>query len=421
MALFAHTIVSNLSGPVETVQTEVDIAELTGTDATVDYETSRALTGRELDAAWRNERAFGPNAHYSPIDFVPARLHFDDFGQLLNPGSSSSAQAKSGESGQNVSTWYRSLLRTPVPTKTIPQPIPSILAPPVTSDTHPSITAPTAANISTAGNSSVPSRDPKKLPDISSKRKNDWFIQNVLVESSSLTSAPLPSTSTPQTISEMLAREPPSDRGKKVPVWTHIGPGNRGFALLQRAGWEEGSALGASSSRSTEGMTPAQPTNRSRTSQERTMEVIDLTGDDDDDEQGDEEPNAQESSDDGRMDDDSSQTPVVPKGEPVDTALMHSSGYEQHGTALLVPLPAFLKPDKHGIGLDSLKQRRQMRLRNTQQALSTSQKPGLERHSKFAQETRRQQQKFGRGARGYARTSQKESETRQDIMRYMNS
>ena len=34
---------------------------------------------------WRNERPFGRDSQYAPIDFVPARLKFDDLGQLLNP------------------------------------------------------------------------------------------------------------------------------------------------------------------------------------------------------------------------------------------------------------------------------------------------------------------------------------------------
>ncbi|KAH7099518.1 hypothetical protein BKA62DRAFT_621318 [Auriculariales sp. MPI-PUGE-AT-0066] len=375
MALVAHTIVSRLTGPVAPVEVEADLDSLAGSvedGAASQTLSTRALTSQELDAEWRMERAYGPNAHHAPIDFVPARYQFDDFGHLLGQ-SSLAPKSTTTAHGDSLGSWYKGLLRTN--------------APPVCNHTA-LIDSPTARSPSTG--------------------KKDWFIQNVLAESSSSRTPP----SVPQTLSDMLARQPPTEKGVHVPVWTHIGPGNRGFALLQRAGWEEGTALGARSSATTR--TSIWPEVMERKPRQ-DIEVIDLTRDDDEELTAD-NPTEEESEDDHEQLAEDDSTEII-KDEP-----MGDDENTPHGTALLVPLPAFLKPDKHGIGLRTQKERRKMRLRDTSQALGLDNlKPGAERHVRLSQEARRRREKVGRGARGYTRESRYESGERQDMMRYMHS
>ncbi|KAF8349470.1 hypothetical protein F5887DRAFT_1059695 [Amanita rubescens] len=78
---------------------------------------------------------------------------------------------------------------------------------------------------------------------ISVKRdKNNWFIMKATQsEPSSSRTTPAP------TLADILARDPPpkpNERKYTPPVWLEIGPGNKGFAMLQKSGWSEGEALG---------------------------------------------------------------------------------------------------------------------------------------------------------------------------------
>lgn len=75
--------------------------------------------------------------------------------------------------------------------------------------------------------------------------KNNWFIMNTMKATQS---EPPSSRSTPApTLADILARDPPpkpNERKYTPPVWLEIGPGNKGFAMLQKSGWSEGEALG---------------------------------------------------------------------------------------------------------------------------------------------------------------------------------
>lgn len=373
MALAARTIVSRLSGPLRPVATED--AE-PGVDSAQD-----ALTELELDAAWRNERAFGRDGHHTPIDFVPARLKFDDFGQLLNPADAQSTSCASRADGGSIGSWYSSLPRSSSST-----PAPAL------DPTTATPTAPPPARIQ---------RRPKAT-------KDDWFVQKVLA------AEPAPPPSEAPTLSDMLDREPPGPAGGfKAPVWTTIGPGNRGFALLQRSGWQEGQPLGSGAAGSSQ-----RPIETRRPVVQRQPEIVDLTGEDNDDtvDLTLDEEDSDESSDERDAGSD-----IEPKKEPdVDPVSLHPER-DPHGTALLVPLPAFLKPDKHGIGVRALAARKELRLKSTAQAIAASTPDGTKRHQRILAASRKRREEVGRGAQGFERIGRSERDQRQAMMAYMNS
>ncbi|KZV92564.1 hypothetical protein EXIGLDRAFT_718233 [Exidia glandulosa HHB12029] len=375
MALAARTIVSRLSGPVRPVVDNDD--ELAGPSQAED-----ALTELELDAAWRNERPFGRDSQYPPMTFVPARLKFDDFGQLLNPQDAQAPSSSSRAQGGRIGSWYSSLPRS---SSSTPAPSTSAMAAPL-------LNAPAPA----------PQR-PAKVT------KNDWFLQKVLAAEP----APLPSPA--PSLSDMLEREPPCPAGGfKVPVWTAIGPGNRGFALLQRSGWEEGQGLGPGA---------AGPSQRRveqiRVPLDNRAEVIDLTGDDGDD--GDAVDLTGDDDSDDTMSGDEIPDVESDDMQPKLELDVEELPTDSHGTALLVPLPAFLKPDKHGIGVRAAAERKMLRLKSTAQAIAASTPEGTKRHQHIAAAARKRRAEVGRGARGFARMNRSESDQRQAMMSYMNS
>ena len=52
----------------------------------------------------------------------------------------------------------------------------------------------------------------------------------------------------PSTLADLLSRNPPprpSEPTFRPPVFLTIGPSNKGFAMLERKGWQEGEGLGS--------------------------------------------------------------------------------------------------------------------------------------------------------------------------------
>ncbi|EJD50899.1 hypothetical protein AURDEDRAFT_160042 [Auricularia subglabra TFB-10046 SS5] len=378
----AHHIVSRITGPLRTVEDDDAGQEHNASDSAEDK-----LNELELDALWRNERPFGRDSRHAPIPFVPARFKFDDFGQLLNPEQAELRGSSSRVDDGDIGSWYSSLQRSSSST-------PARIA-----------TPPTATNTSSTP---VVTKASAAKPKAT---RNDWFIQKVLS-----TELPPPPPE-PATLSEMLERNPPGPTGAfNPPVWTVIGPGNRGFTLLQRHGWEEGNALGAAAGPSRPRPVPA------RAVAPPTPEVIDLTIDEDEDdgvvdltrsEDGDAPDGDSLAGEEAHLED------VEPKVEPeADAELLEASA--SHGTALLVPLPAFLKPNKHGIGVRA-EDKRKLRLKSTAQAIAATTPAGEKKHQQIIDAARKRRLEVGRGARGFARLDRSESTQRQAMMAYLNS
>lgn len=89
---------------------------------------------------------------------------------------------------------------------------------------------------------------------------------------------------------------------------------------------------------------------------------------------------------------------------------------EHGGKALLTPLPTVLKSDRLGIGLKAITvgpyKMSQKRVTHNAAALAA--------HIKADKERRKLKSKVGRGSRGFAKTHQRESTSRRNLLAYLN-
>jgi len=218
------------------------------------------------------------------------------------------------------------------------------------------------------------------------------------------------------------------------PVWTEIGPSNRGFVMLQRSGWSEGEALGVdrrsfSAGSSNFGQkirkTGGTVDRVSRTPRwefyessgdikKEGNEIIDLTLSDSDERDQEE----------GEADGDADVENLLEHSKELEQPLRSGKGDSEDinicadgRKALLTPIATVLKLDRLGIGLKvktegpykaSVK-------RVTHNAAS------LAAHVRMADKARRRREIFGRGIRGYERQKRKEEEKRRNLLAYMNS
>ncbi|KAF8631395.1 hypothetical protein AX15_002403 [Amanita polypyramis BW_CC] len=299
--------------------------------------------------------------------------------------------------------------------------------------------------------------------------KNNWFIMNAM---NTIKSEP-PSTSIiprppPPTLADILARDPPpkpNERKYTPPVWLEIGPSNKGFAMLQKSGWNEGEALGPDvvrrqrpiedtrndmfsdghatdkshlqpgatdkGKRKGEITAPISDMNRGR-----GEDVIDLTLSDSDSEREDdvddgtispavkfeflEREEQQDAAGAGkrwpeerRPDDQGDTASSSPK--PPDTENEDDPMYGRR--ALLTPLATVLKSDRLGIGLKAkmVGPYKASRKRVTHNAAA------LAAHIRTAEDVGKKKKELGRGRRGFERQYRKEMMKRQMMLAYMNS
>lgn len=357
----------------------------------------------DIEAARTSQRQRAP-----PPAFVKATLSYDDFGSTQANSSKLSANVEH-PLGNILGGWYRTLTSDGGANP---------------SHQHPSCTT-----------SLPPTTHPSSQPrNFERRNKNNWFIMKA-IQSEGITQPPAPSSS----LADILARDPPplqSEEKYTPPVFLEIGPSNRGFAMLQRSGWNEGEALGPNVIRRQsiddvsldaevipihkKGKMKAQHLRTVRrevhgvkveqdVSELRNIDVIDLTLSDSDD--GDSEMDGNQDLEIAKEEVDAlNLTSTSEKLSPIDMAAYGRK-------ALLTPIATVLKSDRLGIGLKA----------KTSGPYKASQKrvthnaAALAIHIKAAEETRRCKKEMGRGHKGFDRQRKREEANRKLMLAYMNS
>ncbi|KAF5369516.1 hypothetical protein D9758_002770 [Tetrapyrgos nigripes] len=371
-----------------------------------DREALERETGQIQDSVdeadrWEAEARTVYKRRITAPHFVPAS--YSDWSSL---GASSSKQTPSStpRSEDDVADWYRSLTsRTSTPVDSAKPRTPSLTS---------------KAKLSSEVQQS------KKLD------KNNWFIQNV--QSTNIRPSNASSSST---LADILARDPPplpSEEQFRPPVFLAIGPANKGFAMLEKSGWNEGEALGRNVIRRSRRLDllediesdDERKRKRKRTVKQEEVEVatedadvkelrqvsvIDLTLSDSDDESCGEEDVKEET-----VDEKDTEATV---SEVAGSSTIDQEASESGRKALIVPISTVLKNDRLGLGL---KAKTEGPYKSSVKRI-THNVAALANHLLNAEEARERKSKFGRGRRGLAREYKQEQLKRQEMMAYMNS
>ncbi|CDO75426.1 hypothetical protein BN946_scf184916.g10 [Trametes cinnabarina] len=364
----------------------------------------RSAEQMEAEDPWVTESAFGARRRIQNAPrFVPAIVSYDEVNNMIGSASSSipGFLEQKPPPASHVGDWYKSLPR-------------ASSAPAAGSQTPPASNTPSIAPQFLKRSAPVPLLSTVKAAP-QRKTKNDWFISRALMsEPASPRATPAP------TLADILSREPPPDRKDQPfvpPVFLHIGPSNKGFALLQRHGWSEGEALGAGAARRTLSQ-KAREKRPARTilddpqlsvktverevtldgedevREVRNVEVVDLTLSDSDDE-----------------------VEEVFAGSATDGRDASSTAVGTHKpTALLTPIATRLKSDRLGIGLKAKTvgpyKESKKRVTHNQAALAA--------HIRANEEIRMRKALLGRGAKSFARMAKAEAESRQRLLASLN-
>lgn len=347
-------------------------------DADKDRETLLEQTGQtsalEVPDAdpWQTELSFGPNRFTSAPNFVPAVLSYEQVNEnMAKSVPEAGVEATQDDKGKRseISGWYKSLSRSHSST--------------------PEVLTPSTIEVQ-------PEAGPSASQPPIRRTKNNWFI------SSALQSIDMPVTSPkPYTLADILDRDPPSQSNQShiPPVWIAIAPSNRGFAMMQNSGWREGEALGSSIAQRNDH--PPQP-KRSLIEVREEKEVkefendkgiIDLTMSD---------------SEESELEDELQELVQQPK--PGQNSLPHG------GKALLTPIPTMLKSDRLGIGLKA----KTTGPYKMSQKRVTHNAAALAAHVQANDNMRKLKAKVGRGSRGFAKVSKRETASRKNMLAYLN-
>lgn len=346
----------------------------------------------------------------NPPRFVPATFT-SEFWEPTNTTATVSGSSLDADDEASIGGWYASLMRsTPSNLGTSsPAPRPPLLAKGKT--------------------------EHKKAPD---RTKNNWFIARALEASTAAERqaetdnppghAARETASTPvPTLADILARDPPplpSQEPFTPPIWLAIGPGNKGFDMLERSGWEEGQALGrASRNRRGLGYHPRKSkevvyyedsTISDQVKQEimdlslADQEVVDLTLSEDE----------LETSDDATRSATLDFVASASQEKPVSQELLITD-LDHAPRALLTPLPTVLKSDRLGIGLKAktvgtgIYREPVKRVTHSHAALAA--------HIRANEKMQQMKKVVGRGRRGFERVKKRETEKRKDLMAYLNA
>ena len=385
------------------------------------YHTSPSTTmdaEPDVDDLWQDFPRPRSLRSLNPPIFVPAS-------NLHSTRDDDDDHQGSNVDGDAVATWYRSLSRQTTSPDNSPAPAASLKAPPG------------------PGPSSTP------------RRSHDWFISRAISREqyghhTAAASAPHP------TLADLLSRNPPSAaRPLRPPVFLHLGPSNKGWAILENQGWSEGEGLGSSSAHRSDARpptkflppppppqiitktgsplplltgtgTPSAPSSSSSPEMRisevrlgddddivelRKVPVIDLTLSDSDSnsDSDDVDADADDYGYEDEGDDDADEDPRPSSSPP-------SSDPRAESTVLLTPLPTVLKSDRLGIGL---KAKTEGPYRSSVKRV-THNAAALAAHVKASEELRLNQHRFGRGRRAYTRAEHVEREHRQEMMAYLN-
>ncbi|KAH8114751.1 hypothetical protein DFH11DRAFT_1688832 [Phellopilus nigrolimitatus] len=375
----------------------------------LENETGQHDAEADIADPWLTEKPFGKNERiaYPPM-FVVATIGYDEWASSAFAGSSYSGARELAqiEEEETIGGWYRSLERKSISG-----------APKTNSRELRPLVVEQEASIA------------QKKAD--TRAKKPWFLARALEASKSAevnaegsqpptsTTTPTPSTSS---LADMLARDPPpspSQAPYSPPVWLSIGPGNRGFDILQKSGWEEGEALGRAT-RNRRGLGYTDKGKGREVVRGEKMEffgeikkeiidlscleedVIDLTKMDDEPENS----NAALER--------TSSSPAPP--EPQKASL---GDLDHSPRALLTPLPTVLKADRLGIGLKAktigsgLRREPVKRVTHSQAALA--------KHVHMNETLQRTKKVVGRGKRGFERIKKREEEGRRNMLAYLNA
>ena len=385
----------------------------------------------EIDP-WLVEIPYAPAKPSPQLKFVKSILSYEDVNDYIERGHGSGLlkneqkNDKDVEEGRKgISSWYRNLSRSGVDTPVPPSareesvlPLPQELP------------------------------QPSPLPSANPRRRNDWFISNVLPQPSPAVSgsnSPTPGLRPPPTLADMLARDPPPNKSQEAytpPTWIMLPPSNPGFQMLQKSGWSEGEPLGPYAIRKRDAVHREQqpvagPSNLGQAKgvpeirtteieiegyddivEIRREQVIDLTLSDD----GESAPSSDESvSDEDIMDMPGDETarssdPSLTNSKPTSVRSSPPQREGHGGKALLTPLPTVLKSDRLGIGLKA----KTVGPYKASQKRVTHNAAALAAHVKANEERRHFKQKVGRGSRGFARAQKRESEKRKNLLAYLN-
>lgn len=362
----------------------------------IEIETGQRDVEKDATDPWLTVKAFGASRRVvNPPVFVAATAGYDDW--MTDNPNLFTRQPDDRLGAGGVSSWYRSLTRT-TPSATPP------------GSALPSRNVGISRTTLSPKSSRSTSREPVK------KDGNVWFISRALESKIAGGSTPPISTPSP-TLADILSRDPPplpSERPFTPPVWLALGPGNKGFAMLQRSGWREGEALGRSSSKRS-GLghkhKGADVEGQWLIHEEIKKEVIDLVSDDNaivdltlSDEDGDENLALEE---------------VNEAFDQVDTAdhPEDSDDLDHNPRALLTPLPTILKSDRLGIGL---KAKTIGPYRESVKKITHSQ-AALAAHIKASEDFKKLKKTTGRGRRGFERMKKNEEDKRKKMLTYLNA
>jgi len=194
-----------------------------------EQDIDQALDTEEIDP-WQTESSFGARRRLAGAPrFVPAIVSYDEVNNMMgHPAVTTDTQETMPPN--DVSSWYRSLTHSVSPRAGLDTASASVS--PVSASQQSSSRAPRGPTAVGSGGRRQDRRANK-----------DWFISRALGSEPS-TASPTPI----QTIADILSRDPPpspSDKPYTPPVFLALGPSNKGFAMLQQSGWNEGEALGA--------------------------------------------------------------------------------------------------------------------------------------------------------------------------------
>lgn len=379
-------------------------------------ETPQRLDKDHLDQVWEREAPRLNRLKAPAPQFVPATQADGDWASHRSKPLEDSPKDNSSLLGPSLSDWYRSLGRRA--TVNPPKPV---------------------LGFESSMNQPLPRAESSTSKQHEATNKNNWFIMKAIQSE-----PPLSSSTSTSSLSDMLNRDPPPlpSQGKyKPPVWLEIGPSNKGFGMLQRAGWNEGEALGSDiirrkpvdaiipdedlftrtdvkgkgKSRQNTGTTHSIRTETRVVEVEgmeeikelRQVEVVDLTVD---------------------SDEDASDSDISPERGTIHqkSSLVKEEHMEQPGApdilgyeriALLTPIATVLKSDRLGIGLKA----KTVGPYKVSKKRVTHNAAALAAHARAAEESRQRRERFGRGKRAFERQYKREEEKRQSMIAYLKS
>ena len=278
-------------------------------------EDHKSDSDEDVDEGWSKGHTFGLSKRLlHPPKFVRPSGAYDEYGRPVVQEDDDEIQFIEHRP-VNHGSWYKNLSRAnsaPDTIATIPAANPSTASPP------------------------KPSNPPHS-------DGSPWFISTVVQKTHS---AHLSSSTA---IGDMLKRDPPplsSETPFIPPVFTILGPTNRGYSMLEKDGWQEGEALGPGRSRRSAVRVKLELDDQDNTSLDvvavhsakgKEKETIDLTLSSEEDED--------------YAEDDAQREALSGTSDLPSETLSTSKTVSAHsGRALLTPLPTVLKADKSGIG-----------------------------------------------------------------------